>query len=109
MTEEKQTSGADLIAGIVKGQVPRQVRLFAAQGLLPVSREELLSLQCVLSSDPDEELAKLADDSLRGEEEQTSEGVSRSGLHGRVSDLGSLSRSGSVVGDPDRHPGAGLL
>jgi hypothetical protein len=71
MTEEKQTSGTDLIAGIVKGQVPRQVRLFAAQGLLPVSREDLLSLQCVLSSDPDEELAKLAADSLRGEEEQT--------------------------------------
>jgi hypothetical protein len=71
MTEEKQTSGADLIAGIVRGQVPRQVRLFAAQGLLPVSREDLLSLQCVLSSDPDGELAKLAEDSLRGVEETT--------------------------------------
>ena len=68
MTEQKPVSGADLIAGIVKGQVPRQVRLFAAQGLLPISREELLGLQCVLSSDPNEELAKVAADSVRGAE-----------------------------------------
>jgi hypothetical protein len=71
MTERKPISGADLIAGIVKGQVPRQVRLFAAQGLLPISREELLGLQCVLSSDPNEELAKVAADSVRGEELNT--------------------------------------
>ena len=71
MTDRKPISGADLIAGIVKGQVPRQVRLFAAQGLLPISREELLGLQCVLSSDPNEELAKVAADSVRGEEVTT--------------------------------------
>ena len=71
MTDRKAVSGADLIAGIVKGQVPRQVRLFAAQGLLPISREELLSLQCVLSSDPNEELAKVAADSVRGEDLNT--------------------------------------
>jgi hypothetical protein len=71
MTDRKPISGADLIAGIVKGQVPRQVRLFAAQGLLPISREELLSLQCVLSSDPNEELAKVAADSVRSEQVTT--------------------------------------
>jgi hypothetical protein len=71
MTENNPVSGADLVAGIVKGQVPRQVRLFAAQGLLPVSREDLLSIQCVLSSDPDEELAKVASESLAAEEETT--------------------------------------
>ena len=71
MTEKKTLSGADLIAGIVKGQVPRQVRLFAAQGLLPISREEILGLQSILSSDPDEELAKVAAESLREEEEAT--------------------------------------
>ena len=71
MSDKKPVSGGDLIAGIVKGQVPRQVRLFAAQGLLPVPREDLLSLQCVLSSDPDKELAKVATDSIRGEEEKT--------------------------------------
>jgi hypothetical protein len=50
----------ELLAGILEGQVPRQVRLFAAQGLLPISREDLLRLQVMLSSDPDEELAKIA-------------------------------------------------
>jgi len=71
MTDQKPISGADLIAGIVKGQVPRQVRLFAAQGLLPISREELLALQCVLGSDPNEELAAVATESVRGEELST--------------------------------------
>jgi hypothetical protein len=71
MTDGKLASAADLIEGIIKGRVPRQVRLFAAQGLLPVSREDLLSLQTVLSSDPDEELAGIAATSLRGEEEKT--------------------------------------
>lgn len=71
MTENNPVSGANLIAGIVKGQVPRQVRLFAAQGLLPISREEILSLQSILSSDPDEELAKVAAESLHAEEEST--------------------------------------
>ena len=71
MTEQKPLSGADLIAGIVKGQVPRQVRLFAAQGLLPISREELMGLQCVLSSDPDQELANVAAASIQSEEQDT--------------------------------------
>ncbi len=51
---------AQLLAGILEGQVPRQVRLFAAQGLLPISREDLLRLQVMLSSDPDQELAEIA-------------------------------------------------
>ena len=57
-------SAEQLINGIVAGQVPRQVRLFAAQGLLPVSREDLFRLQLVLSADPDPELATLAAASL---------------------------------------------
>jgi len=50
----------DLIKGIIEGLVPHQVRLFAAQGLLPIPREDLLKLQVLLSSDPDEELAEIA-------------------------------------------------
>lgn len=49
-----------LLTGILEGQVPRQVRLIAAQGLLPISREDLLQLQVMLSSDPDDELAEIA-------------------------------------------------
>ena len=71
MTDKQLLSGPDMIAGIVKGQVPRQIRLFAAQGLLPVPREDLLSIQSVLSSDPDKELAEVAAESLRNEEEKT--------------------------------------
>jgi len=61
------TNVAELIQGIIKGEVPRQVRLFAAQGLLPVPREDLLALQTLLSSDPDEELAKTAAESIKNE------------------------------------------
>jgi len=50
----------DLIGGILDGQLPRQVRFFAAQGLLPIPREDLLWLQILLSSDPDDELAEIA-------------------------------------------------
>ena len=70
MNDKKITTGADLIQGVIKGRVPRQVRLFAAQGLLPVSREDLLSLQVLLSADPDEELAELAAKTLRAEDEE---------------------------------------
>ncbi len=56
-----------LIEGIRAGTVPRQVRLFAAQGLLPVAREELYRLQALLAADPDPELAEAARRSLREE------------------------------------------
>jgi hypothetical protein len=71
MTSEGLGSGSDLIKGITQGKVPREVRLFAAQGLLPVPREDLLSLQTLLSSDPDKELAEVARQSLEGEDAQT--------------------------------------
>jgi hypothetical protein len=71
MTDEGLASGSELIDGILQGKVARQVRLFAAQGLLPVPREDLLCLQTLLSSDPDKELAKVAKDSLGNEDVQT--------------------------------------
>ena len=71
MSDQESGSSADLIEGILQGKVPRQVRLFAAQGLLPVSREDLLSIQTLLSSDPDEELAQVARESIGNEEEKT--------------------------------------
>ncbi|MEJ2188375.1 MAG: hypothetical protein P8Y93_02980 [Acidobacteriota bacterium] len=67
------TNTAELIQGIIKGEVPRQVRLFAAQGLLPVAREDLLSLQTLLSSDPDEDLAKTASESMKNESLEVSD------------------------------------
>jgi hypothetical protein len=55
----------EIMQGILKGQVAREIRLFAAQGLLPVPREDLVRLQVVLSADPDPELAKLAASTVR--------------------------------------------
>jgi hypothetical protein len=59
----------DLIEGILHGQVPHQVRLFAAQGLLPIPMEDLMRLQAVLSTDPDQELAELAKASISAVDE----------------------------------------
>ena len=38
MTESRFTSAADLIKGVIKGEVPRPVRRFAAQCLLPAAQ-----------------------------------------------------------------------
>ena len=67
MTEGGIASGKQLLQAIMSGQVARQVRLFAAQGLLPIPREDLFRLQAVLAADPDPELAAAATQSLQGE------------------------------------------
>jgi len=54
MADGRIESVDQLIEGILAGTVPRQVRLFAAQGLLPVSRDDLFRLQLLLSADPDD-------------------------------------------------------
>ena len=64
MIESGFATAEQLIEGILAGRVPRQVRLFAAQGLLPVSREDLLRLQLVLTADPDPDLAHHAEASI---------------------------------------------
>jgi hypothetical protein len=71
MTDGRIESGKQLFDAILGGQVPRQVRLFAAQGLLPISREDLFRLQALLTSDPDPELASAAQQSLEAEDVQT--------------------------------------
>ena len=71
MTDQQATTGEQLYRGILAGRVPRQVRLFAAQGLLPVPREDLLRLQVLLSADPDSELAAAAKQSIENEELKT--------------------------------------
>jgi hypothetical protein len=70
MNEAGISTGEQLFQGILEGKVPHQVRLFAAQGLLPVSREDLLRLQVLLSADPDQELAAAATSSLKAESEE---------------------------------------
>lgn len=59
------TSG-ELVRGIREGMVSRAVRVFAAQGLLPVPREELLRILVFLASDSDREIAEAAKETLLG-------------------------------------------
>lgn len=54
----------DLVRGIRQGMVSRAVRVFAAQGLLPVPREELLRILVFLAGDSDPEIAEAAQESL---------------------------------------------
>ncbi len=58
-----------LIEGVLAGTVPRQVRSFAAQGLLPISHDDIFRLQLILSADPDPELAELAKGSVAREDQ----------------------------------------
>jgi hypothetical protein len=58
--EAKVSAVADLITGIRAGLVPRAVRLFAAQGLLPVSREDLIRVLVLLAAESDAEIAETA-------------------------------------------------
>jgi hypothetical protein len=61
----------DLITQIRSGIAPRKVKEFAAQGILPVPEEELISLQISLTSDPDPEIVEASRKSLQKVPEQT--------------------------------------
>lgn len=54
----------ELVENIRRGLVARNIRLFAAQGLLPVSREELVRVLVLLVNDGDEEISNAARASL---------------------------------------------
>src|SRR5512136_529550 len=56
----------ELLVKIRQGMAPRALRLFAAQGLLPVSREELIRVNLILAADGDQEVAAAAQATLAG-------------------------------------------
>ncbi len=60
MSEPFLASVGELLQALRQGMVPRAVRLFAAQGLLPVSREDLIRIVLLLSAEGDEEIAEQA-------------------------------------------------
>jgi hypothetical protein len=60
------SSVAELLTKIRQGMAPRGLRLFAAQGLLPVPREDLIRLNLILAADGDEEVATAAKSTLGG-------------------------------------------
>lgn len=57
-------SVGEILQAIRQGMVPRAVRLFAAQGLLPVSREDLIRIVLLLGAEGDEEIAEQARSTL---------------------------------------------
>lgn len=59
------TSVSELLSRIRKGLVPRSVRLFAARGLLPVSREELIRILVLLAAEGDGEIGGTARETLK--------------------------------------------
>jgi hypothetical protein len=67
MTAEGEiTSVEELVTRIRQGMVSHSVRLFAAQGLLPVSREELIRVLVLLAADGDIEISGTANTTLAG-------------------------------------------
>ena len=60
-----------LIDQLRSGSAPRNIKEFAAQGMLPLAVEELIPLQVQLSGDSDEEIASLAKTSLQKVAQET--------------------------------------
>jgi hypothetical protein len=57
-------SVAEFLTRIRQGMAPRALRLFAAQGMLPVSREDLIRLLVMLAADSDPEISESAETTL---------------------------------------------
>src|SRR5687768_1032645 len=53
-----------LIDQIRTGTAPPNIRLFAAQGLLPIPQDDLIPLQVLLRKDPEEGIAQAAKESI---------------------------------------------
>jgi len=64
--ETSAVSVGQLLEGIRKGMIPRAIRLFAAQGLLPVPRADLIRVLVLVAVDGDEEVSGAAKESLAG-------------------------------------------
>ncbi len=62
---------SSLVEQLRSGSAPRNIKEFAAQGMLPLAEEELVPLQVQLSSDTDEPIANLAKTSLQKISQET--------------------------------------
>jgi hypothetical protein len=62
---------SSLIEQLRSGSAPRNIKEFAAQGMLPIAVEDLIPLQVHLSNDPDESIAALAKTSLQKVTQET--------------------------------------
>jgi hypothetical protein len=62
---------SSLIEQLRSGSAPRNIKEFAAQGMVPLSVEDLIPLQVQLASDSDESIASLAKTSLQKVAQET--------------------------------------
>jgi hypothetical protein len=62
---------SSLIEQLRSGSAPRNIKEFAAQGMLPIAEEDLVPLQVQLSQDSDEPIASLAKTSLQKVTQET--------------------------------------
>src|SRR5256714_5699180 len=62
------TSTNPVVQAIVTGAAPRQARVAAARGLLPLAQDDMLELLVALRSDADAEVAAAADETLAAQE-----------------------------------------
>src|ERR671927_522890 len=62
------TSKNPVVQAVVSGSAPKQARMAAARGLLPIAQEEQLELLVALSADADAEVASAAGETLSSQE-----------------------------------------
>jgi hypothetical protein len=66
------------VQAVVSGAAPQQARMAAARGLLPLAQDVMLELLVALRSDSDAEVARAADETLKGQEPAALLGVASS-------------------------------
>jgi hypothetical protein len=57
-----------VVQAVVSGTAPQQARMAAARGLLPLAQDVLLELLVALREDADADIARAADETLKGQE-----------------------------------------
>ncbi|MDT7689079.1 MAG: hypothetical protein QOE46_1838 [Acidobacteriota bacterium] len=63
-----ETTSNPFVQAVLSGSAPRQARMAAARGLLPLAQDVILELLVVLRADSDAEVASAADETLQGQE-----------------------------------------
>jgi hypothetical protein len=69
------TSANPFVQAVLSGSAPRQARIAAAQGLLPLAQDVILELLVALRADSDTEVAHAANETLQSQETATLLGV----------------------------------
>jgi hypothetical protein len=72
------TSANPIVQAVLSGAAPQPARMAAARGLLPLAQDVIVELLVALREDSDAEVARAADQTLRGQETEALLGVAGS-------------------------------